>query len=312
MRQEVRAYIEDAVIPLIVREHPEAAAEMSIRVEGSAGLGRNDEWSDLEATVYLPRKAWQQHGGQLQLALIHSLERFSPHSTPNCEFPCDPYSWHVFGHPEINVHPWSELLCGQAEAVLAGERDVPWEEVAIEDLFALQRYPIARDAGGVLTRLKEATTTDRYPKTLLGTHLPDLLRVAFLSNRQCYPFRKYLLPFLQELPGVPPGLLDEFEVIRSSQDWQRKSEAVSNIVRILTEQILADGRLTSEMLEYLFEAKGGRAWENPDWWREPERNRARANAAGYDELDGWIWGWWGLGDGQAGPGGPADADAPGP
>ena len=27
MKQDVRAYIEDAVIPLIVREHPEAAAE---------------------------------------------------------------------------------------------------------------------------------------------------------------------------------------------------------------------------------------------------------------------------------------------
>jgi hypothetical protein len=73
----------------------------------------NDELSDPEVMAYLPEQLWKERGGQLQLTLIHSLSRFSSHSMPHCEYPGDPYSWHLYGHPEINVHPRGELLCGE-------------------------------------------------------------------------------------------------------------------------------------------------------------------------------------------------------
>lgn len=80
LQKEIRAYFEDSVIPLISLRFADVAAAMSIRVEGSVGLGRNDGLSDMETMVFLPQDLWKAQGGQLQLALIHSLEPFSAHS----------------------------------------------------------------------------------------------------------------------------------------------------------------------------------------------------------------------------------------
>lgn len=204
---------------------------------------------------------------------------------------------------------------------MAGEKDVPWDKVGIEELHQSQHCPILRDDGGFLARIKEATTVDLYPKQLwtkrliyelaelkgepwdlekairrgrpleaqmiLGTMLPALFRVASLINRRYYPWRKYLFSFFRELPVGPAELLDEFKAVRSDEDWHRKSAAVNRILRILTEQILDSGMLSVDMLEYLFDAKSGKAWENPNWREESDLDRRRAKAAGYDWLDGY-------------------------
>ena len=333
MRQDVHAYFEETVIPLIARKNPEVMSEISIRVEGSVGEGLNDEWSDLDATLFLPDKMWKEYGGQLQLTLLHSLEPFIAHPYGCREGLDDPYSWTTFAHSEISVHPWSELLCGQAESVLAGEKEVPWEKVNIEELCQLQRHPILRDAHGILTRLREATAPDRYPQHLwikrlidelvdligepwelektvcrgrwleaqmiLGSILPKLFRVAFLINRQYYPWRRRFFEFFKELPVGPRELLGEFEIIRSGEDWHRKSAAVKRIVRILTKQILESGMLTADMLVHLFDAQSEKAWENPDWRQAFDAHCRKAREAGYDGLDGWIWGRWGWDEEEA-------------
>jgi hypothetical protein len=46
------------------------------------------------------------------------------------------------------------------------------------------------------------------------------------------------------------------------------------------------------MLEDLFAAKDGKAWNNPGWHDAARRQQKKAQDAGYDPLDGWIWGWW--------------------
>ena len=327
MTQDIREYFDTTVIPLIARKHPDVVADMSIRLQGSVGLGLNDELSDMEAMVYLPENLWKARGGQLQLTLIHCLTPFSAQSHRYSECPGDPYSWIRGGHPEINVHPRSELLCGQAEKVFAEKTDVPWEKVSIEELHQLQSYPILRDSGGFLTRLRTRATAERYPAQLwtkrlilelvdlkgepwdlekavrrgrpleaemiLGTMLPALLRVAFLVNRRYYPWRKYLFPFFKDLPVGPAELLDEFEVLQSVGNWDRKLRTVSRIMGILTEKILGSRLVSSDMLEYLLEAKYGKAWENPNWEEKLELRREKAQEAGYDRMDGWIWGWWG-------------------
>ena len=327
VNRDIRAYFEDTVVPLIAREHPEVVAQMSIRVEGSVGLGLNDELSDMDAMIYLPKDLWRTHGGQLQLDLIHSLEPFSAHNHPYCENPGDPFAWARFGHAEVNVHPRSELLCGHSEEVVTGEKDVPWDEVSVEELHQIQHSPILCDSGGFLTRIKDATAVDRYPvqlwtkrliyelaefkgepwdlqkavrrgrtletQMILGTVLAALFRVTYLINKRYYPWRKYLFPLFGELPFGPPEIQAEFENIASGGDWHRKSASVDRILRVLTEQILKNGMLSADVLEYLFPAKNGRAWENPNWRDEYDRKGRMAREAGYDSRDGWIWGFWG-------------------
>ena len=329
MRQDVEAYFEDKVIPLIAREHPDLLDEMSIRVEGSFGLGISDELSDLDVTLFLPEKLWKERGGQLQLTL-YELEPFIAHPVseyPASQFPRDPFVWWNLRHSEISVHRLSELLCGRAESILAGESDVPWEEVALEELLQLQIHPILRDGHGALSRLRELTTPDRYPKRLwvkglicelvdlageleefekavrrtkpleaqmfLGEVLRMLFRVVFLVNRQYYPWRSGFLRMFEELPFGPEELGGEFEIAGSEASWLEKSAAVNRIVHVVTKQILESGMLTADMLRYLLHARNEKAWENPNWLESAEALGRQAEEAGYDSWYGWIWDQWG-------------------
>lgn len=327
MRQDIKDYFEHAVFPFIAHEHPDVVPEMSVRVIGSVGLGLNDELSDMEAEILLPAALWRQQGGQLQLTLVHQLEPFSASSRAHCECPGDPFSWMHFGHPEIGVHPRSLELAGQAEEVFAGKKDVPWGKISVEKLFELQNHLILRDADGFLARLRAVTAVELYPKPLwvkriigelaglkgepwdlekavrrgrwleaemiLGSMLPTLLRLTFLINQRYYPWRKYLFAYLKDLPVIPSGLPDAFNVISSSGRWDDKVAAVNSILRVLTEMMLDSGMVSTDMLEYLLDAKGAEAWQNPNWREASDRRRRWAQEAGYDWLDGWIWGYWG-------------------
>ena len=325
MKQSFEAYFEGKVIPLIAREHPELVSEMSIRVEGSVGFGMDDELSDLDVTLYLPEKLWKERGGQLQLTLLHKLEPFIAHHAS--VFPRDPFVWWNFRHSEICVHPLNALLCGQAESVLAGEREVPWEELAVEELLQLQVHPILRDGHRALARLKELTSPDRYPKRLwvkgligelvdlageleelekavrrnkpleaqmfLGEVLRMLFRVVFLINRQYHPWRNGFLRMFRELPFGPKELTGEFEIAGSDASCVEKSAAVKRIVHVVTQQILESGMLTADMLKYLLRARDEKAWENPNWLESAETHARQAEEAGYDAWYGWIWERWG-------------------
>ena len=325
MRQDIEAYFEEKVIPLIARQHPELVSEMSIRVEGSFGSGIEDDLSDLDVTLFLPEKLWKERGGQLQLTLLHKVEPFLAH--PYSGFSRDSYTWPDFRHSEISVHSWGELVCGRAESVLAGASDMPWEKVPVEELLQLQVHPPLRDAHAVLARLRDLTAPGRYPNWLwvkrlicelvdlagepeafekavrrnqpleahmiLGGILPKLFRIAFLVNRQYYPWRRCYLRMLKELPGVSGDLVGEFEAVGSDAHWSEKSAAINRIVRILTGEILESGMLTADMLTFSFAAKSEKAWENPNWLGKVEARGKQAQEAGYDWLDGWIWDRWG-------------------
>ena len=69
MKQDVRAYIEDAVIPLIAREHPEAAAEMT-RQSIQRGL-RAVEWE-------LARRRGETRRVKEDYRRYRSLSHYSP------------------------------------------------------------------------------------------------------------------------------------------------------------------------------------------------------------------------------------------
>jgi hypothetical protein len=101
-----------------------------------------------------------------------------------------------------------------------------------------------------------------------------------------------------DLSFGPKELLGEFEVIGSGAGWPEKSEAVSHIVHVVTEQILETGMLTADMLKYLIHASHEKAWENPHWLDSAEAHGRHAEEAGYDSWKGWIWDQWGWPQGE--------------
>lgn len=324
MIPDFEAYFEEQVIPLIAREHPQIIDEMSVMVQGSVGFHINDDLSDLDVELFLPENLWKERGGRLMLTLLSKLEPFVAHPYRGCSL--DPLDWENIGHSEIAVHPLSQLLCGQAEAVLAGE-DLRWEEVPLENLLQVQIHPVLIDAHRRLARLREITAPDRYPERLwvkhlictlvdligepkelekavrrdrpleaqiiMGEMLPRLFRIVFLINRRYYPWRRCFFRLFKELPVGPKELVPEFDVIGSDADWHEKSQAVHRIVRILSKLILDSGMLTAHTLTFLPHARALEAWDNPHWMDRLEAHGRKAEEAGYDWLDGWVWDRWG-------------------
>ena len=325
MSRDVRRYFEHTIFPWLEDRFPDLSAQVMVLVEGSAGLGLQDEWSDLDATIYLDEPLWKARCGQLQLALMHGLPRFSLHSEPHCSFPGQPHRWAVTGHPEICVHPVSWLLDHHALEFLADEAESPWESVSIERLYALQHDLVLRDPCGTLTRLRRAASVERYPEwlwrknlilklaslkgepwdfekavkrgktveaqTVLGPLLQALLEIGFIIDRSYYPWRKHLWRAFGQLP-IAQTISPPLKTVATSAAWDERVSALNEVVVLYTDAIIKRGLLTSEMLEFLPHAKGDSAWSNADWLAEYEKYGALAREAGFDEQDGWVWGLW--------------------
>lgn len=67
MQKDVKNYIEQTILPLIAKEYPKVASEMIVQVRGSYALGVTDQFSDLEAIIWLDDPLWKTHGRQMQL-----------------------------------------------------------------------------------------------------------------------------------------------------------------------------------------------------------------------------------------------------
>jgi hypothetical protein len=325
MSRDVERYFSEVVLPFVEARFPDLTAEVMVLIEGSAGLGLHDALSDLDATVYLDDPLWKARGGQLQLALMHELPAFSQRSEPHCSFPGRPHRWAITGHPEVCVHPVSWLLDHNALAFLAPEGPPPWQAVSIERLYAMQHDLVLRDPHGTLRRLREATSVDRCPEwlwrkrlitklsdlkgepwdfekavkrskpmealTILGPLLQALIEISFVLERSYYPWRKHLWQAFGELPiahEVGPLLA----AAATSTSWDERVGAVNEIVTRYADAAIQRGLLSSEMLEFLPQAKGEEAWSNLNWLAEYRKYGPLARDAGFDEQDGWVWGLW--------------------
>jgi hypothetical protein len=325
MPPDVSRYFADVIFPLLEECFADLLPEAMLVVEGSVGLALHDEWSDLDATIYLNDPLWEERGSQLQLALMHDVPAFSPRSEPHCSFPGQPHLWAVTGHPEICVHPFSWLLDHQALAFLGDEREAPWESISIQRLYALQHDLVLRDPQGTLAKLRAASSVERYPEwlwrrqlilrlhglkgepwdlekaaargkpveatTILGPLVQALIEVCFLVQRRYYPWRKHLWQALEDLEIAADvgSLLAE---AATAPSWNARADAVNEVVTRLADAAIASGLLTRQVLEHLHFAKSGEAWSNPDWLAEYRRYAPLAQQAGYDEQDGWVWCLW--------------------
>jgi hypothetical protein len=60
-------------MPMIREKYSDIMPEMSFQIEGSVGMGVDDELSDVEAAIWLPDDIWKKRGGYLQIDLDNLL-----------------------------------------------------------------------------------------------------------------------------------------------------------------------------------------------------------------------------------------------
>ncbi|MDQ1328222.1 MAG: hypothetical protein QG641_1507 [Candidatus Poribacteria bacterium] len=308
MQQDITIYFEQAVIPLIDKKHPEVASEMIIQITGSFGLGIADEFSDLDANIWLDDPLWKRYGGHLQLTLENYLEQFAPNRN----------------HAEICVWPLSWL--GDRKDFLENKADLPWEKVSLEALFEIQENLILYDPNRIFHKLKEATVPDRFPEWLwkkllignlsrlrddfdecqsavkreqmieahiiLGCVLEDLLHIGFIINRKYYPWRKHLRWAFEKLYMVASKVLHNMDIIISSSSWGTKFASIEVVGDIYKNYIRENNILSSEIIENLLWAERCAAWSNPNWRDRITKCEQKAKEAGYDPGDAWVWSLW--------------------
>jgi len=139
MKEKSINYFNNIIMPLLRGKHADILHEMSFTVNGSVGLGIDDELSDMEAAIYLPDEIWKQNG-MLQINLIECLAETN--------------LWKQ-GGSIISVYPLSWMLDGQGEKLLEADANVDWEKISFDSLFGLfvlHNQPIWHDPQGRLSK----------------------------------------------------------------------------------------------------------------------------------------------------------------
>lgn len=318
MLEKVTGYFDNTIMPIIRNHHSEVLPYMSIMILGSVGLGIDDEYSDLEAAIYLDDPIWKKLGGQLQLSLN------------DCLFETNP--WKREGSV-ISVYPLSWLLDGQAKKFLASANNLPWEDVSFETLFNIQENPIIYDPQGTLTRLRAATSPLQRPEYLwkkslilglqrlvgdflelkksvirnllteayiqFGCVIEGLCHIGFLINHKYYPYRKNLRWAFNRLHLPTSDFHDNMDLILFSSDWGKKIEIIDTMITIYKAYISENSLIpeidiwSADLDNEFVWAERLKAWESPNWrdWITNCTNKALEND--YASYQFWVWNLWG-------------------
>ncbi len=319
MCHNIQEYFDDTIVPALTEKFPDVAAQMGLIVLGSQGLRTADEFSDLEAAVYLDDPLWREHGGHLQLLLNERLRATCPCRSEGSVISVCPHSW---------------LLDGHAHDFAGGRDTLPWEQVSIEDLFTVQQNLIVYDPKAFLLQLRQATAPDQCPQwlwqkrliltlkklvyddvteldmavrrnrrteacILLGEVLRDLLHVGFLMNGRYYPWRTHLRWAFDRLPASATSIIPYLDAAVTASDWQEKLRAVNQAIASYKEHIAREriipqiDILSSDLSEELVWAERLKAWENANWRDRITRCTEQAANAGHHARDFWVWSLWG-------------------
>jgi hypothetical protein len=126
---------------------------------------------------------------------------------------------------------------------------------------------------------------------LLGPLLADLLRVGFLIGKAYHPYPKRMRWAFEKLPFAATAV-PLIDTIAAAPEWAERVQAVQALVARYTDIILDTGALASEVLEYLYPARDREAWSNPEWLQQIRAEEQKAQGAGYEAGDRWIWSLW--------------------
>ena len=264
MKEQSRNYFKDIIMPFIHKHHADIIDEMSFTIQGSVGLGIDDEFSDIEAAIYLPDDVWKQNG-MLQINLDKLL--------------LETNLWQQ-GNSGIQVYPLSWLLDGQGEKILAGD-NIDWEKIEVDSLFGLfvlHNQPTWHDPPGRLEKLCKLTAPDKMPETLwkkillekvenfvnggmqeihrcinrkhfldayipLGDAVKALLEIGFAICREYYPYRKHLSWAFGRLPSTISGLKSRFDLLAVATDWQERLSIMEAIYSFYRDFIISSNIL---------------------------------------------------------------------
>ena len=264
MKEKSINYFSNIIMPMIRERHNDILNEISFQIGGSVGLGIDDEFSDLEAAIYLPDEIWKQNG-LLQINLIKCLSETN--------------LWQQ-GGSIISVYPLSWLLDGQAEKILAGN-DIDWEKIQFDSLFGLfvlHNQPIWHDPQDRLGKLRRMTAPDKMPEILwkkallekikvfvsdgieevnrcvdrkhyidayipFGDAVKALLEIGFMVCRQYYPYRKHLSWAFGRLPSPISELSSHFDLLSASTDWQERLSIMETIFNVYKDYIISNNLL---------------------------------------------------------------------
>jgi len=90
--EDAHAYYEKVIAPLVEQRYPDLLSQMCVVIDGSHGLGLQDEYSDLDMVIYLGFDTWATRGRKLQLLMQHPPRKWRPRPPFYCQTPDDPFS----------------------------------------------------------------------------------------------------------------------------------------------------------------------------------------------------------------------------
>jgi hypothetical protein len=309
-------------MPLIREKHADILPEASIMIVGSVGLGIDDEFSDVEATIHLPDEIWKQNG-MLQINLDKLV--------------LETNLWQQ-GGSIICVHPLSWLMSRHGEKILtSGSGNVAWEEIPFDSLFCLHNDYVLHDPQDRYGKLREMTAPDKMPeirwkKALLekikafvsdGTHeihrcvnrrhyldayiplgdaVQALLEIGFMVCRQYYPYRKHLSWAFGRLPSPISDLRSQFDLLSAATDWQERLSIMETIYNFYRDYIISHALLPEldfnrvDLVEMPLHDNelniAGWILDNPNWRAEQDILMEKALKAGFTpEGARWV-DWW--------------------
>jgi hypothetical protein len=331
MRKRTRLYFEEIVFPSLAKGFPRLMRDMILMTGGSTGLGCDDEFSDMEATLFLADELWPSHGWKVQLAMNRwCRNRNNP--------------WRARG-AIICVNRMSQLLEGHAPAFLEDGKLPPWEAVSLHALYDIQEQCAVHDPCNMLARLKEATKPDKVPEVLwrkwlmkelnnlvfadlgelelavkrgrfIEAHLvaasaiERLFHIGFLINKTYYPWRTHLRWDFLKLAKVASDVLPDLDAAVSLADWADKLVKINAVRDRYLAYIQKEGLLPTLNLaepsrslpskirwnlseELLWGADRTEAWVNNNWRDWIVACVKKATQDRQCPRDFWVYSLWG-------------------
>ena len=264
----------EVVKPVLVREFPEEAAQTAFGLfgYGSEALGMDDDLSrdhhwGVRIDGLMPDGIPQSRRGQIQQTVRANLPssfrghalREGHHAGPGLALDgLQAFLTRTLGldHIPFTDQEWLQVPEEEIIHVTNGEvwHDPSGQFTALRQAFQnyypepVRRRRIAhwcRYFSGMGTyALKRALLRDNefYAATAFGKAIRWGVQLAFLLERQYFPYDKWLMQFLPRLPrlGEPLLLLVE-EAVRLSTSWERKLALLDEMADLLDATMVAEG-----------------------------------------------------------------------
>lgn len=146
-----------------------------------------------------------------------------------------------------------------------------------------------------ITEYRQVTRRNRMieESIILGCLQQNLIHIGFFINKQYHPWSTHLSWAFAELPSPAPEVLSYIEAISRSEDVNEKLSAVQEAREIYFSSLINRGLLSGEILSDLLWAERLEGWSKDNWRDWITACQEKADAAGDDRRDFWIWSLWG-------------------